>query len=130
MDWSTSLRIPAGKVCASKIPSGPPNGVVTATLSLQDARYQTYAQVNKLFDQSLERIRELPGVEAAAVGLALPYERGINSNFQLPGGRPEDDHTAVEFYVTPEYFRALRIPLLGGRACVYPGGWTAGSESE
>jgi predicted permease len=91
------------------------NGVVTATLSLQDARYQTYAQVNRLFDQSLERIRELPGVDAAAVGLALPYERGINNNFQLPGGRPEDDHTDVVFYVTPDYFRALRIPRLGGR---------------
>jgi len=93
-----------------------PNGVVTATLSLQDARYQTSEKVNRLFDRSLERIRELPGVEAAAVGLALPYERGINNNFQLPGGRPEDDHTAVLFYVTPDYFRALRIPLLGGRA--------------
>jgi predicted permease len=97
-------------------PGFDPNGVLTATLSLQDARYQTAAQVNRLFDQSLERIRELPGVEAAAVGLALPYERGINSNFQLPTGRAEDDHTAVVFYVTPDYFRALRIPVLGGRA--------------
>jgi predicted permease len=91
------------------------NGVVTATLSLQDARYQTSGKVNRLFDQSLERIRELPGVEAAAVALALPYERGINDAFQLPGDGPGDYHMTVEFYVTPDYFRALRIPVLGGR---------------
>jgi predicted permease len=96
-------------------PGFDPNQVVTATLSLQDARYQTTAQVNRLFDQSLERIRELPGVEAAAVGLALPYERGINTEFQLPGGGARDYPTSVTFYVTPDYFRALRIPLLGGR---------------
>jgi predicted permease len=91
------------------------NGVVTATLSLQDARYQTSAQVNRLFDQSLERIRELPGVESAAVALALPYERGINDGFKLRGDGPGDYHMTVEFYVTPDYFRALRIPVLGGR---------------
>jgi predicted permease len=91
------------------------NGVVTATLSLQDARYQTSEKVNRLFDQSLERIRELPGVESAAVALALPYERGINDAFGLPGDKPGDYHMTVEFYVTPDYFRALRIPVLGGR---------------
>ena len=91
------------------------SGVVTATLSLQDARYQTSEKVNQLFDQSLERIGELPGVEAAAVALALPYERGINDGFKLPGDGPSDYHMTVEFYVTPDYFRALRIPMLGGR---------------
>jgi len=96
-------------------PGFDPNHVVTATLSLQDARYRTSAQVNRLFDQSLERIRELPGVEAAAVALALPFERGINDGFKLPGDGPSDYHMTVEFYVTPDYFRALRIPVLGGR---------------
>jgi predicted permease len=96
-------------------PGFDPNHVVTATLSLQDARYHASAQVNRLFDQSLDRIRELPGVESAAVALALPYERGINDGFKLPGDGPSDYHMTVEFYVTPDYFRALRIPVLGGR---------------
>ncbi len=95
-------------------PGFDPNGVITATLSMQDARYQTSAQVNRLFDQSLERIRELPGVESAAVALALPYERGLNNGFGLPGDAAGDFHMAVTFYVTPDYFRALRIPLLSG----------------
>jgi len=96
-------------------PGFDPRGVVTATLSLQDARYQTSTQVNRLFDQSLERIRELPGVESAAVALALPYERGINNGFGFPGDAPGSFHMAVTFYVTPDYFRTLRIPVLSGR---------------
>ena len=41
--------------------------VITAQLSLQDARYATSQSVNRLFEQSLARMRELPGVESAAV---------------------------------------------------------------
>ena len=37
--------------------------VITATLSLQDARYETNARVNQLFDRSLDGIRQVPGVE-------------------------------------------------------------------
>jgi len=90
------------------------NGVVTAAVSLQDARYQTRAQVNRLFDKSLELIRELPGVETAAVSLALPYQRALNNGFRLPGS--QDFHMTSMSYVTPEYFRVLRIPVLSGRA--------------
>ena len=99
------------------------SGVVTATLSLQDARYQTSDEVNRLFDMTLERMHEMPGVEAAAVGLSLPYERGLNSGIKLPGGKFE---MSVFDYVTPEYFRALRIPLLRGRVFTAADGPRAG----
>jgi predicted permease len=89
------------------------NHVVTATVSLQDARYQTAAQVNRLFDRSLQRIRELPGVEAAAVSLELPYQRPLQTGFRLPGA--QEFHGMMVSYVTPQYFQALRIPLLAGR---------------
>lgn len=86
--------------------------VVTATLPLQDARYQTNQKVNLLFDQTLSRIRSLPGIESAAFGMSLPYERGLNTVAKLPGG-PGKDTTLT--YVTPDYFRVLRIPILEGR---------------
>ena len=101
------------------LPAGfDPNNVVTATLSLQDARYQTRGQVNRLFDKTLERIREIPGVEAAAVSLSLPYERGLNNGFRLVAESAAESpmQMTVLTYVTPDYFRALRIPLLAGRA--------------
>ncbi|MGA2735892.1 MAG: ABC transporter permease [Bryobacteraceae bacterium] len=93
-------------------------GVTTAQLSLQDARYATNQSVNRLFEQSLARMRELPGVESAAVTLSLPYERALNDGFQrLDGGHVDTEgQIANLFYVTPEYFRVLRIPVLRGRA--------------
>ena len=93
------------------------HNVITAQLSLQDARYATSQSVNRLFEQSLARMRELPGVESAAVALSLPYERALNTGFQRLDGRHVDTESQITnmFYVTPEYFRVLRIPLLRGR---------------
>jgi len=94
------------------------HNVIAAQLSLQDARYATSQRVNQLFDQSLARVRELPGVESAAVTLSLPYERALNDGFQRLDGRHVDTESQITnmFYVTPEIFRVLRIPLLRGRA--------------
>jgi predicted permease len=91
--------------------------VITASLSLQDARYATSEHVNRLFEQSLSRIRELPGVESAAVVLSLPYERALNTSFRRLDGRHVDteDQITNMFYLTPDYFPVLRIPLLRGR---------------
>jgi hypothetical protein len=73
--------------------------------------------VNRLFDQSLARIRKLPGVESTAVTLSLPYERALNMGFQRLDGKHVDTDSQITnlFYVTPEFFRVLRIPLLRGR---------------
>ncbi len=93
------------------------HNVITAKLSLQDARYATSQSVNRLFDQSLAGIRELPGVDAAAVGLSLPYERALNTGFQRLDGPHVDTESQITnmFYLTPDCFRVLRIPLLRGR---------------
>jgi predicted permease len=91
--------------------------VITATLSLDDARYASAPRADRLFTQSLERIRQLPGVETAAVGLSLPYERWLNMGFRAADGPHAGDQTETTdlLYITPEYFAALRVPLLRGR---------------
>ena len=59
----------------------------------------------------------MPGVESAAVALSLPYERALNTGFQRLDGRHVDTESQITnmFYITPEFFRVLRIPLLRGR---------------
>jgi hypothetical protein len=74
--------------------------------------------MNRLFDSGLARIRELPGVESAAVGLRLPYERHLNMGFRrIDGPEASDEYLTTDLcYVTPDYFHTLRIPLVRGRA--------------
>ena len=89
--------------------------VISAQVSLQDARYKTSAAVNRLYTQSLERIRRIPGVQSAAVALTLPYERPLNDGFRILDGDDPAVHMTEEVYVTPGYFETMRIPVLRGR---------------
>lgn len=89
--------------------------VLTATFSLQDARYRTSDRVVQLFDRTLAGMREIPGVEHAAVALTLPFERALNNGFRFVGGNQQGQILNTT-YVTPEYFQTLRIPILRGRA--------------
>jgi predicted permease len=94
-----------------------PERVVTVSLPLQDARYTSSESVNRLVDQTLARIRDLPGVEYAAVATTLPYERNLNLGFMpldAPGVERRSRSTDCS-YITPDYFETLRIPLLRGR---------------
>ena len=91
--------------------------VLTASLPLQDARYSTAASINHLYDAGLARIREYPGVEAAGVGLTLPYQRALNDGIRVidgPRATPQNRSTNVT-YVTPGYFEALRFRVVRGR---------------
>lgn len=88
--------------------------VLTVQFSLDDARYRDTEAVNRLFDESLDGIRRMPGVASAAVSLTLPYERALNTRVGPAG---DDTFRLTNFvYVTPGYFETLRIPLLQGRA--------------
>ena len=94
-------------------PGFDPNHVMTAQFSMQDARYGTSEKMNQLYDQVIARLESTPGVESAAVTLTLPYERGLNTGFRIPGSNYQNVNM---IYATPQYFRALRIPVVGGRA--------------
>src|SRR6266545_6871775 len=88
--------------------------LVTASVSLQDARYTDPARVNYLFEESLRKIRSMPGVQAG-VALGLPYERLLNNGFSKAEDAPDDTKISNQSYVTPGYFEALRVPLRAGR---------------
>ncbi|HEY2171129.1 MAG TPA: ADOP family duplicated permease [Candidatus Angelobacter sp.] len=90
--------------------------VQAAQASLDDARYHDTESFQRLLQQSIAEMKRIPGVESAAVGLNLPFERGLNDGFHLADG-PEgkEGHMASSAYITPEYFHVLRIPLLAGR---------------
>jgi predicted permease len=91
--------------------------VMSAQVSLNDARYHDADSFQRLLQQSMAAMEQIPGVESAAVGLNLPFERGLNDGFYLAdGSEDKEGHMASSAYVTPEYFHVLRIPVLAGRA--------------
>jgi predicted permease len=97
-------------------PGFDPNGLVTASVSLQDARYQTSEAVHHLFDESLRALRAEAGIESAAVSLQLPYTRLLNWGFGFPDDSDRDNTIVNVIYVSPGFFETLRIPIRQGRA--------------
>lgn len=95
-----------------------PDGVMTAKASLDDVRYHDLAGFRKLLDQSLSSMRQIHGVQQAAVGLSLPYERSMIMGAIpiIDGKEAGQKDMADETYVTPGYFETLQIPVLAGRS--------------
>ena len=92
-----------------------PANVLTARASLQGPDYGSGVAVSAFYRRTLDELARVPGVEAAAVASNLPVERGLNLPLrEAPGGRIGG---SVDWrYVTEDYLRVLRIPLVAGRA--------------
>jgi predicted permease len=95
-----------------------PTGVMTARASLDDVRYHDPAAFFKLLNESIAAMRQIPGVQHAAVGLSLPYERSmIMGGIAISDGKEAGQKVmADETYITPGYFETLQTPVLIGRS--------------
>ena len=92
-----------------------PSGVMVAKASLDDVRFHDPAAFRKLLDASTTAMRQIPGVQNAAVGLCLPYERALNDAVTLSDGKEAGQQDGTdEVYVTPGYFETLQMPVLSG----------------
>jgi len=96
-----------------------PNNVLKMDVRLVDTRYPSPAQRSSFLDAALQRIRALPGVEAAGTIDDLPLKEGSSQTLDLEGYPPQREPVAVQVrQITPGYLRAMRIPLLRGRDVV------------
>ncbi|HWZ80698.1 MAG TPA: ABC transporter permease [Candidatus Sulfotelmatobacter sp.] len=93
-----------------------PKNVVTMRLSLPQARY-SLGRTATFYQQLQEQVRSLPGVEAVAIVNQLPLSNtSANSSLEVEG-RPAgtDINVADSQIISPDYFRAMGIPLVRGR---------------
>jgi predicted permease len=93
--------------------------VLTGRLSPLQTRYPDDAALRAYTDRVLTRIRQLPGVEAAGASSFLPFSWDGSSTVVIPEGyAPKPGESVVspnQLYVTPGYFEAMKMKLLGGR---------------
>jgi putative ABC transport system permease protein len=75
---------------------------------------------NRFFAQSLEAVRQVPGVTTAAFTSQLPLSGDLEDSYGVhfessPTGNPEADNSAFRYAVSPGYFETMAIPLRLGR---------------
>ena len=93
--------------------------VLTARLSLPKSNYKDRAALALFCDKLSAQLRTLPGVEAAGAATLLPMGPGMHVipfNPKGQGSSKGDSYIAQYRLVTPDYFRAMKIPLRAGRA--------------
>lgn len=72
--------------------------------------------LNPYLDQIVAAVRRVPGIEAASVSDALPFDRDRSWGFGVPGiDFHGHDPDAFIRTVGPGYFSVMRVPLLQGR---------------
>lgn len=96
-----------------------PNHVVTMQLFLDSPRFKTPGSHVQFLKKLLDRLQSLPGVQYASVSRGIPFEGWSGNDFvTLENPHPPmsdmPDGNAVR--VGTQYFQALGIPLLQGRA--------------
>jgi putative ABC transport system permease protein len=96
-----------------------PENVLTMKIALPGAKYSTPQAIAAFYQQTLDKISSLPGVQAAGAINLLPLQQwGYNGDIEIEGHGPyQPGEAPIAEYrsVTPDYFRALAIPLLNGR---------------
>jgi putative ABC transport system permease protein len=99
-------------------PGFDPNGVVTMQVTIPATKFATPVQQIQFFDQVLERVRTLQGVQSAGVVDDLPLnEEGSMQPISIEG-RPvvamADMPEVSVRAISSGYMRAMRIPLVRG----------------
>jgi putative ABC transport system permease protein len=107
-----------------------PDNILLAAIDLPKAGYDKIDEKgNRVYDddkirgfynQLLDRVRGLPGVEAAAIGVNIPFDNSEwDSYFHITGtprAEPGKEPSAEINIISPDYFKVMKMPIIRGRA--------------
>jgi len=100
-------------------PGFDPKNVLTGSVSMTRAAYENHEERLRYVNETLDRLKALPGVESAAFAAPMPFSGGnVGSDFRIEGRpkpEPGQEPTANNRSVTAQYFQAIKIPLRKGR---------------
>lgn len=96
-----------------------PGRILAMDVLLPPSRYTTAQQQSLFFDQAVQRLQALPGVQSVGAAFCPPLVGVCADNaFMLADhaiGTVADLPTAASNIVVPGYLKALQVPLLEGR---------------
>ena len=89
-------------------------------LALPDVVYPAASDAARVIASTLTELRTLPGVQAAGAATKLPLDPEARQDSAVwvedhPLGMSEIPNVHGMVFATPEYFAAMRIPLIAGR---------------
>jgi predicted permease len=121
---SVMLLIGAGLLIRSfvrlgSVPPGfNPDRVISMRLSVSGPKYRPDPPVAQFYQALGERVSRLPGVQAQGAVSALPFTASVGwGSINVEGFTPQPgQELQVDFRLaTPDYFRAMEVPLRKGR---------------
>lgn len=93
--------------------------VLTGSVAMPSVRYKGDTELRSFMTRALEKIRALPGVQAAGATDSIPMGGNASDSVILAEGyimqTGESLVSPNQIVVTSGYFEAMRIPLIGGR---------------
>jgi len=97
-----------------------PDNVLAMRVALPPGKYKQGEQRVQIYKQIVDQVKTVPGVQDVGTVLSLPLGgdtfnlgRGVLLEGREP--RPEEATNAAHLTISPDYFRALNIPLKQGR---------------
>ena len=94
------------------------NHLLWASMRLAPDRYPSQASEAAVVNSVLDRLRAMPGVEAAAITSNVALNDNCKVGIDVRSDAPGAKASGLEYECAdagPDYFRAMRIPLLSGR---------------
>jgi putative ABC transport system permease protein len=96
-----------------------PENVLTMRVLPRGVRYTDFRERLNFYQQALDKIQNIPGVQSVGAVSFLPLTRTRQFNaFSIEGGALADmswSPSADVRAVTPEYLEAMKVTLVGGR---------------
>ncbi|MGH9848029.1 MAG: ADOP family duplicated permease, partial [Blastocatellia bacterium] len=97
-----------------------PQNSLVGRISLSGSKYETKASAIAFYDQFLDQIKSLPGVQSVAIRSYIPIaaeEDYANKSFSIEGRLTDLADQPLAFYnrVSPDLFHTMGIPILKGR---------------
>jgi predicted permease len=114
----SALLIRTAVALAHVDPGFDASGVLTMRMSLAGPRFEKAEGVAQLVRDGVERLRAVPGVEAASATCCVPLQGGYGLPFKIVGRKSDGpfDGGGSWMTISPGYFDVFKIPVKRGRS--------------